>query len=115
MTAFDIYLISILDGILNICAVLIAVSIVAAAISFMGYVEYKDNKFLQHFNKALTVVVCSVLAFVFIPSSKTVLAMYAIPPVIVAVQTNQEMQKLPDNVLKFINNYLGNELNDKEK
>lgn len=58
---------------------------------------------------------CSVLAFVFIPSSKTVLAMYTVPPVIVAAQTNQEIQKLPDNVLKFINDFLENELNDKEK
>lgn len=115
MTAFDIYLISTLDGILNICTVLFCISGIFTVISFIGYAENCDSKFLQHFKKALTVFVCSVLAFVFIPSSKTVLAMYTIPPVIVAAQTNQEMQKLPENVLKFINNYLENELNEKEK
>lgn len=41
--------------------------------------------------------------------------MYTIPPVIAAAQTNQEIQKLPENVIKFINNYLENELNDKDK
>lgn len=115
MTAFDIYLISILDGILNICIVLFCASGAAAFISFVGYTESNDNKFLQYCKKATTVFVCSVLAFVFIPSSKTVLAMYTVPPVIVAAQTNQEIQKLPDNVLKFINDFLENELNEKEK
>lgn len=115
MTAFDIYLISILDGILNICIVLFCASGIIIGISFVEYAGSRDDEFLQYFKKAVTVFVCSVLAFVFIPSSKTVLAMYAIPPVIVAAQTNQEIQKLPDNVLKFINNYLENELNEKEK
>lgn len=115
MTAFDIYLISTLDSVLTVCTVLTGISITAIVISFIGYVEDNDNKFLQYLKKAVTVFVCSVLAFVFIPSSKTVLAMYTIPPVITAAQTNQEMQKLPENVLKFINNYLENELNDKEK
>lgn len=115
MTAFDIYLISILDGVLNVCTVFMCVSGIVIFIGFIEYTENCDTKFLKRFKKAITVFVCSVLAFVFIPSSKTALAMYAIPPVIVAAQTNQEMQKLPDNVLKFINDYLEKELNEKEK
>lgn len=40
-----------------------------------------------------------------IPSTKTAIAMAVIPPVI----NNEQVQKLPDNVLGFINEYLEHE------
>lgn len=106
MTAFDIYLISTLDSILTVCGLLAGVSVTAAVLSIGAYVNFDNVKYLKCLKKAIAVFICSVLALVFIPTSKTVLAMYTIPPVIAAAQTNQEIQKLPENVLKFINNYL---------
>ena len=41
----------------------------------------------------------------FIPNTKTALAMAVIPPVI----NNEQVQKLPDNLLGFINEYLEHE------
>lgn len=42
---------------------------------------------------------------IFVPSTKTALAMAVIPPVI----NNEQVQKLPDNLLGFINEYLEHE------
>ena len=39
---------------------------------------------------------------VFVPNSKTLIAMVTIPPVI----NNEQVQQLPENVLGFINDYL---------
>lgn len=44
----------------------------------------------------------------FIPSTKTALAMAVIPPVI----NNEQVQKLPENVLGFINDYLEEKRSD---
>ena len=41
--------------------------------------------------------------------------MHTVPPVLGAVQTNKELQKLPDNVVKFVNMWLEENTKDKEK
>ena len=106
MTAFDIYLISTLDSVLTLCGLLAGASIVAVVISLSAYTEFGNIKYLKCLKKAIIIFVFAGLALVFIPSSKTAIAMYTVPPVLEAVQNNKEIQKLPDNVLKFINNYL---------
>lgn len=49
-------------------------------------------------------IIVGIIALI-IPSTKTALAMAVIPPVI----NNEQVQKLPDNVLGFINEYLEHE------
>lgn len=49
-------------------------------------------------------IIAGIIALI-IPSTKTALAMAVIPPVI----NNEQVQKLPDNVLGFINEYLEHE------
>lgn len=41
-----------------------------------------------------------------IPSKETLVAMVTIPPVVEYVQNSEELHELPDNVVKFINDYL---------
>ena len=47
-----------------------------------------------------------ILISALIPEPKTIAAMATIPPAIEYVQENEELKKIPDNVIKFINNYL---------
>lgn len=54
---------------------------------------------------ALIVAVIMGFIAIFVPSTKTALAMAVIPPVI----NNEQVQKLPDNLLGFINEYLEHE------
>ena len=49
-------------------------------------------------------IIAGIVALI-MPSTKTALAMVVIPPVI----NNEQVQKLPDNVLGFINEYLEHE------
>ena len=48
------------------------------------------------------------LSSVFVPNSKTLIAMVTIPPVI----HNEQVQQLPENVLGFINDYLKEKRNE---
>lgn len=49
-------------------------------------------------------VVCAIIltSSVFVPNSKTLIAMVTIPPVI----NNEQVQQLPENILGFINDYI---------
>lgn len=55
----------------------------------------------------LSIIGAAIIGFIAIciPSTKTAIAMAVIPPVI----NNEKVQKLPDNVLGFINEYLEHE------
>lgn len=55
----------------------------------------------------LSIIGAAIIGFIAIciPSTKTAIAMAVIPPVI----NNEQVQKLPDNVLGFINEYLEHE------
>lgn len=48
----------------------------------------------------------SLVAGTFMPSSKTLAAMYFLPPLYNAVVENEEVKKLPDNVVELANEWI---------
>lgn len=116
ITPFQIYLISIADDIsvflTTIFVLLIIATIVCGIALIINTIE--DNEDLcckfKYAAKIFTIItfisgiLCSLS-----PSTKTFIAMYTIPTIV----NNKEVQKLPENLVKFANGYL-DKLNKKE-
>ena len=115
MTALDIYLIGLFDSLSFYLAMLASVSFAVGFVLFIMFCETEDRKYLKVSIWGFVIAYCFTTINVFIPSSKTALAMHTVPPVVEAVQTNKELQKLPDNVVKFVNMWLEENTKDKEK
>ena len=103
-----IYLLSVLENINCFLGAVVLLTLIALFFTiftllveqdmFHGWnlVKLKLLKKLSIFFLAL----CLVISLV--PSAKTVIAMTIIP----IIANNQDMQKLPENIIKFINDYL---------
>lgn len=115
MTALDVYFIALLDDIAILLCILSLFGFFVAWSSVITYYETNNTCFLKVIKWSVVIAVGSCIVNTFIPSSKTALAMYTVPPVLEAVQTNKELQKLPDNAVKFVNMWLEENTKDKEK
>lgn len=103
-----IYLLSILEGINFVLGTIFL--LVLIALFFTGFALLAEQDIYHAWNltklkllKRLSIfflVLCLVTSL--IPSAKTVVAMTIIP----AIVNNQDMQKLPENIIKFVNDYL---------
>ena len=49
------------------------------------------------------------------PSTRTLVAIFSVDALATAASDNEELGKLPDNVLEYINTYLANEVDKMEK
>jgi len=119
ISPFMIYLISIADNLQNLMEIIALLGgLVMGALIFKYYYdigdyeekEIKEKKLI--FGKkcikiSIIVFISSLFIGFFSPSTKTIISMYTIPSII----NNQEVQKLPDNLLKFANDYLTKEEN----
>jgi hypothetical protein len=127
ITTFGIYLISQADTILTLSRIGIIVLTSLAVFFFFcrlddkqRYINSYDEKrreadikerdiCVKMWSKTITKSIIAAIFFsilsITIPSTKTLIAMYAIPPIV----NDHEVQKLPDNLLRFINNYLEKE------
>jgi len=112
ITPFDIYLIGEMDNIGNAFGAVVAMSIVCVVVSvFFGAVARSndDESLLQSSKsiavKSFIVLVVAMIVGSILPSSKTLTAMYVIPPVIKSVQENKQIQQIPQAVLDLIKSY----------
>ena len=111
---FIIYLAGVCD---NLKVVMVLVSVVGFLISSVSYILSFDDEILQKCrDKISKIFVASIVGFIassLVPNRETIVAMVTIPPAINYVQNNEEFKELPNNVVKFINDYLSDEYSDK--
>lgn len=113
---FLIYLIGIVDGLREFMVFIIIVALLPLLLtSILVYVyevmdsDYISKEFVRILPspKTLILIMLTISSVrVFVPDSNTIAAMAIVPPVVEAVTENEEVRKLPNNVLKFLNNYL---------
>lgn len=111
MNAFTIYLIEISGAVgssLGILSLLGLCASGALAICLIFSDDMEEESRILTIKKTkkffLISLMCAFLSCL-IPDSKTLVSMYVIPP----IANNVEMQKLPANILKFVNEYLEKE------
>ena len=98
-----IYLMDMVDDVNLVCTLVITFSIIFSIISCFGSIvsDYDETK--QMFKKFIKIGVIilstSSLLGIFIPSSKTIAAMYLVPK----ITANEQAQQLPDKILKVFN------------
>lgn len=116
ISAFDIYLVSLADKIITpasfIACFSLAITILSFIIWFAGYdiaSEVKQAKITAKITMAITIV-CGSIA-VFVPSSKTIAAMYVLPAVI----NNEHIQNSTGNALEALENLTKEWLKDTVK
>ena len=119
MEYFVIYLIGTVDSLIHSLSFLSSIGLVACLGAFgilksseLDYSSsYQQKTYARGakitFRCAIGCIVVLVISL-FIPNSKTLVAMITIPPVI----NNEQVQKLPENVLGFINDYLEEKRSD---
>ena len=110
ISPLEIYLISLVDKIGAISEVIVFLSGLASAILLTFWIigkseSYKtedDEKILKRlwrcFKITVTCVICSTLIHTFVPSSKTIAAMYLIP----AIVNNEHIQNSTSNALRML-------------
>jgi hypothetical protein len=111
ITPFAIYIISLADNIillLRIIAMIWAILVVIFIVKLITLDADSDHPEIIS-KLSMKDIKLSLIGFIvflplsfFCPSTKTLLAMYTIPPIV----NNQEIQKLPMNLLNFANDYL---------
>lgn len=101
ITSWDIYWITRLDaivGVLILAAVLLPVAVFVLA--FYGDVRHdKCSYYKTGIVRCCVVFIAVVLLSTFVPSTKQFAAIYLIPK----IANNEQVQKLPDNAMKFLN------------
>jgi hypothetical protein len=115
ITPYTIYFIELLENIDMAMAISIAMAFCAGLICLVKLFIDSDDCFRSEEKIKATVktdkkhvltcfiVFCILLGIsTFIPSKETIMAMYAIPPIV----NNTEAQKLPENLLRFANDWL---------
>jgi hypothetical protein len=119
ITPVQIYLISTADDIsvtFIFFFALTTIALIASGVYWIGCITDDDG--LDKIKAAKKrVIILSVITFIFgifvsiIPSTRALIAMYTIP----AIVNNKEVQKLPENLLKFANDYLEKENKKEDK
>lgn len=113
---FLIYLAGVCD---NIKVVMVLVSVVGFVMSSMAFClsfDYDYEALRKFRDKISKIFVASIIGFIassLIPNRETIVAMVTIPTAINYVQNNEELKELPNNVVKFINDYLSDKSSDK--
>jgi len=114
ITPFVIYLISLADSIENTLAIIFGITILNAIIISVNYVItlnelfYKETikeekeKYKKTIKKIAYIASLLLVLGMFTPDTKTLIAMYLIPP----IANNVNMQKLPDNFINFLNKWM---------
>ena len=101
ITAFDIYLISLIHNIDMALNIVFVVTLIFTIFCFLeGHDECYENekKFMRWAKKSLILLLVIVSILIVIPSKKMLIAMYAVPTVL----NNEKVQQLPDVFLDYI-------------
>jgi hypothetical protein len=119
ITAWDIYWITRLDSINTFLATIFFIPLGIGCLTLMFYPILKmdvfdgeENKF-RKFNKVLFKILPIYILivgtiFCIFPNTKEAVAIYLIPK----IANNEQVQKLPDNAMKFLNGKLEEWIND---
>lgn len=98
-----IYLIGIADGVSKALFLIFIIFFVSSILSLPVFSEiYSFEVAISKLKKMLVIALSFFIMSVLVPSSKTLAAMFVIPPII----NNGQLQELPSNVLEFINGYI---------
>jgi len=118
MTAFDVYLITILDNVKYCCKGAVTFSIFCLAISFVVWVIaiLGDNVHYIVRYKFFPIVCAIILTFstiftAMIPTSKQMAVIYIVPKIV----NNQKVQQLPSHLMKLLDDYIENLIKDDDK
>lgn len=111
ITTWQIYWITRLDEVIAAMVgsmiILAIVGIVLGIITLVSFIEMDGAEHLKKYIKPFVIfwlvpfVAISILS-IFIPSTKTAVAIYAIPK----IANNETLQKIPENTAKFLNEKL---------
>jgi uncharacterized membrane protein len=112
ITPFDIYLIGSIDGISALVGGASIISFGLVIFFWMGYVAAynkkdtkSEKKCFRNFVYSLVCGAIFALTAILLPSSKTLAAMYIVPPVMKSVQENKQINQIPQAVLDLIKSY----------
>ena len=116
ITPFEIYLIMQLN---SLCGLLLVLCVVTGGVSAGSFIEFlsvftteeKRTLLKKVLKISVPLSIMSLLLFVFIPSSKTVAAMYIVPKIV----NNENAQKLPDEMLQLFRESIKDMLPEKGK
>lgn len=118
----ELYWITRLD---SICVVLMFIAIISTGCLIGGIITRYGEEFSSKEKKAaskwikysLAILILSVIAKVFTPSTKDAYIIYGVGNTIDYLKSSEEAKKLPDNALKALNSYLESikEENDSDK
>ncbi len=103
-----IYVIGLVDKLQSVFIVLTIFGAIGSFMFFLASIsddEYESDKkmFKSWFKRVLAVTIFSLVCLVAIPSSKTLIAMYVIPP----IAKSQIVNEIPDVLMDFVKSYVG--------
>jgi len=107
ITALNIYLIDVLGSIKTIFEFFSIFSIAISTIMLFVLLgqhgrEPEEIKWAKSFKRLFLVSSCILIVSLFIPSEKTIAAMYILPK----ISNSQLVNKIPDYIQKYIESYL---------
>lgn len=130
LSAFLIYLIGIADDLKASLHFPLFISIIIALLGFTSWIlinVYSNDDYLSkndrifykksaELGKKVGIIALIIWGFlaslsVLVPSSKIIIAMVTVP----AIVNNEEVQKLPNNIVKFVNSYLEDNIRKYQK
>ena len=105
ITPLVIYLISLADRVNNLLLAIIVISTLCAPFGLIASCElcYSEDLRLKWIKRLLVAYIACIAFFVIIPSSKTLIAMYVIPP----IATSEVVNEIPDVLMDFVKSYVG--------
>jgi hypothetical protein len=109
ITSWDVYWITRLDAIGIVLGIFVTIFTVLSIFAWIPTITDDFVPEIKRFYKlAVVVLIVSLLGFAFIPSTKEAAAIYMIPKIV----NNEQVQKLPDNAMKFLNGKFEEWIND---
>ena len=112
VTPFTIYLIGLIDSLLHLLDALTGISAASTiifAISYFSCDRSCDQKvWYRRLKYALVTTAIIIFSFVTIPTPKTLIAMYILPP----IASSEVVKEIPDVLLDFVKSYVNEELEE---
>jgi len=102
ITEWTIYWITRLDNIRTALGIVLGISVIPMFVMLGVFWTDDEMEKLHRIRKWILSWIIILLIVVFIPSTKDMIAIKVIPPVV----NNEEVRKMPEEFLKFLNSYL---------
>ena len=113
MTSWQLYWLTRMDGIINVGIPFMIFGVIGTITAGIVYATAKanDDKGVEKGSKlalkfAIPVLIFGIITQVFIPSVKELAAIILVPRLTQAVVANEELKKLPNNLLNLANEWI---------